>query len=70
MRALYQRPFSKSTDCDVLFWDASSPLMLDSPTTDPPQPPRMSEQNESPTGKVTPAKKSRPSTRIACRAIS
>jgi azurin/DNA-binding transcriptional ArsR family regulator len=70
MRALYQRPFWNSMDCDVSFSDASWPLMLDSPTTEPPQPPRMSEQNESSTGKVTPAKKSRPSTRIACRAIS
>ena len=37
---------------------------------DPPQPPRISEQNESPTGNVTPAKKSRPSTRMACSVSS
>jgi hypothetical protein len=32
--------------------------MLESPTTLPPQPPRMSEQKESATGNVTAAKKS------------
>ena len=60
MRMLYQRPYSNSMDCEVSFSEASLPLMLDSPTTEPPQPPRISEQNESATGNVTPAKKSRP----------
>ncbi len=62
---MYQRCFSNTIDWDVLFSDASRSLMLESPTTLPPQPPRISEQKDLSTGKVMPAKKSLPSTRIA-----
>ena len=44
--------------------------MLDSPTTPPPQPPTMNLQATSPTGNVSPQKKSLPSTRIASSEIS
>jgi hypothetical protein len=70
MRTLYQSPVLNSLDPVVSFSEASAPLMLEMPVTIPPHPPTTSEQNESPTGNVVVAKKSRPSTRLASRTTS
>ena len=64
-RSRCQRPASNFMYLVVSFSDASRPSMLDNPTTPPPQPPTISVQNESCTGKVRPQKKSLPSTFIA-----
>jgi len=61
----YQRPLSKRSSDVVAFWLAESPSMFERPTTLPPQPPTMSVRWSGPTGKVSPQKKSMPSTRWA-----
>ena len=50
--------------------EAGRALMLDIPTTPPPQPPAISEQCASLTGKVNPQKKSFPSSRWASQRTS
>src|SRR6266853_4161845 len=69
-RILYQRPFSKLMYFVVSLLEASSPSRLDNPTTPPPQPPTIMLHGFVPTGKVSPQKKSLPSTRIASSSTS
>src|SRR5438876_5638452 len=69
-RILYQRPFSKLMYLVVSLLAASSPSRLDKPTTPPPHPPTIRLHGFGPTGKVSPQKKSLPSTRIASNSTS
>src|SRR5436190_445081 len=69
-RMRYHLPCSALKNFVVSFSEASWPSRLEIPTSEPPQPPTINVQNESPTGTVNPQKKSEPVTRIASKATS
>ena len=67
---LYHLSFLNSWYFVVSFSEASKLLMLEMPTTHPPQPPQIRLQKDLRTGNVRPQKKSSPFRFIACSVIS